>query len=97
MDIQGYEWYALQGAKQFLSNKPVILLENNPEINELGRKVLFMLQDLGYEGFRYHMESGEDMILVHPESNKYEISLKTINQLQNKYPIKNEDISSYRI
>jgi FkbM family methyltransferase len=97
MDIQGYEWYALQGAKQFLSNKPVILLENNPKINELGRKVLFMLQDLGYEGFRYHMESGEDMILVHPESNKYEISLKTINQLQNKYPIKNEDISSYRI
>ena len=31
---------------------------------ELDKKVLFMLQDLGYKGFRYHMESGEDMILI---------------------------------
>jgi FkbM family methyltransferase len=98
IDIQGYEWYALQGAEQFLNNnKPVILLENNPGRSELDKKVLFMLQDLGYKAFRYHMESGEDMILIHPESSKYEISLKIINQSQSKYPIKNEDISSYRI
>jgi hypothetical protein len=43
------------------------------------------------------MDSGEDCILIHPESNKYEISLKTINTLQTKMPIKNEDISSYSI
>lgn len=98
MDIQGYEWYALQGAEQFLNNnKPVILLENNPGRSELDRKVLAMLSNLGYKAFRYHMDSGEDMILINPESSKYEISLKTINQLQSKYPIKNEDISSYSI
>jgi FkbM family methyltransferase len=98
MDIQGYEWYALQGAKQFLNNnKPVILLENNPTRSELDKKVLAMLSNIGYQCFRYHMDSGEDCILIHPESNKYEISLKTINTLQTKMPIKNEDISSYSI
>ena len=98
VDIQGYEWYAFQGAKQFLNNnKPVILLENNPSRSELDKKILTMLSDLGYQAFRYHMDSGEDMILVHPESKKYEISLKTINQLQAKYPIRNENISSYSI
>ena len=98
IDVQGYEWYTFQGAQITLTkNYPVILLENNPGRSELDKKVLFMLQDLGYEGFRYHMESGEDMILINPKSSKYEVSLKTINQLQSKYPIKNEDISSYRI
>lgn len=98
MDIQGFEYYALQGSQILLTkNKPVILLENNPGRSELDRKVLKMLSDLGYQGFRYHMESGEDMILIHPESSKYEISLKIINQLQSKYPIRNEDISSYSI
>lgn len=98
IDVQGYEWFAFQGAQITLNrNKPVILLENNPGRSELDRKVLKMLSDLGYQGFRYYMESGEDMILIHPESSKYEISLKTISHLQSKYPIKNEDISSYSI
>jgi FkbM family methyltransferase len=98
IDVQGYEWYAFQGAQTLIiKNKPVILLENNPSRSELDKKVLAMLSNIGYKAFRYHMDSGEDMILVHPESKKYEISLKTINQLQAKYPIKNEDISSYSI
>jgi FkbM family methyltransferase len=98
IDIQGYEWYAFQGAKNLITkNKPVILLESNPSRSELDKQVLFMLQDIGYECYRYHMGAGEDCILIHPESNKYEVSLKIINLLQSKYPIKNEDISSYRI
>jgi FkbM family methyltransferase len=98
IDIQGYEWYAFQGAKNLISkNKPVILLESNPGRSELDKQVLAMLSDLGYQGFRYHLNSGEDMILIHSESKKYDISLKTISQLQAKYPIKNEDISSYSI
>ena len=94
----GYEWHAFQGAQNLINkNKPVILLENNPFRSELDKQVLIMLSNLGYIGFRYHMDSGEDMILIHPESSKYDISLKTISQLQAKYPIKNEDISSYSI
>lgn len=98
MDIQGYEWYAIQGAiKTIARNYPIILLENNPGRSELDKKVLYMLSTLEYQCFRYHVDSGEDCILVHPESSKYEISLKTISHLQSKYPIKNEDISSYSI
>lgn len=98
IDIQGYEWYAFQGAQELINNNsPVILLENNPSRSELDRKILKFLSNLGYIGFRYHVNSGEDMILIHPESSKYEISLKIISQLQAKYPIKNEDISSYSI
>jgi FkbM family methyltransferase len=98
IDIQGYEWYAFQGAKNLITkNKPVILLESNPGRSELDKQVLGLLNSMGYECYRYHMESGEDCILIHPESSKYEISLKTIKHLQSKYPIKNEDISSYSI
>jgi FkbM family methyltransferase len=96
IDIQGYEWYAFQGAQNLLiKNKPVILLENSK--NELDKKVLYLLHGLGYECYRYHIGTNEDCILIHPESQKYEISLKTINKLQLKYSIKNEDISSNSI
>jgi len=98
IDIQGYEWYAFQGSKNLvLENKPVILLENNPSRSNLDRKVLNYLSKLGYIGFRIYINACEDMILIHPDSNKYEISLKIVNQLQSKYPIKSEDISNYNI
>jgi FkbM family methyltransferase len=98
IDIQGYEWYAFQGAKNLIvKNKPTILLESNPNRSELDKQVLGMLSNIGYECYRYHMGAGEDCILIHPESSKYEISLDAIKQLQTKYPIKNENISSYSI
>lgn len=98
IDIQGYEWYAFQGAKTLITkNKPIILLESNPNRSGLDKQVLDMLSDIGYECYRYHIGTKEDCILIHPESSKYSISLKTINQLQSKYPIKNEDISSNSI
>ena len=98
IDIQGYEWYAFQGAKNLITkNKPVILLESNPSRSQLDKQVLGMLSSIGYECYRYHIGTEEDCILIHPESSKYDVSLKTINHLQSKYPIKNEDISSYNI
>jgi FkbM family methyltransferase len=98
IDIQGYEYYAIQGAIQTLTkNKPVILLENNPGRSELDKKVLAIFSSLGYQGYRYHYDSGEDCILIHPESNKFQISLDTIKTLQLQIPIIYENLSSYSL
>jgi len=98
IDIQGYELYAFQGAKELINkNKPVILLESSPNRSELDKQVLDMLHNIGYKCYRYCVGSEEDCILIHPESDKYELSLQTITELQNKYPLKNENISSYSI
>lgn len=98
IDIQGYEWYAFLGAKNLITkNKPVILLESNPDRSELDKQVLGLLYNAGYKCYRYYMGGKEDCILIHPESSKYNISLETINHLQLKYPLKLEDISIYSI
>jgi len=98
IDIQGYEYYAIQGAiKTLTKNKPVVLIENNPLRSDLDKKVLALFSNLGYEGYRYHYDSGEDCILIHPESNKYQISLDTIKNLQKQITIIYENISSYSL
>jgi FkbM family methyltransferase len=90
LDIQGYEYFALLGSQNLLEkNKPIILLENAP-MNENDSKALEFLKDLGYENYRYQSNNNEDCILIHPESNKYSISIETINLLKNQYNLKKE-------
>jgi FkbM family methyltransferase len=91
IDIQGYEWYAFLGAKELITNsKPVILLENAPDRSELDKKVLNFLQELGYENYRYYQNTNEDCILIHPDNEKYSISLDIINKIKDKQNIKQD-------
>lgn len=89
MDIQGYEYYALSGAKNLLKNfKPIILLENPSNTDECDIKAKQFLLDMGYEFYRYHGASNkEDCILVHPENINYEKYISAINNIKNKYNI----------
>lgn len=90
IDIQGYEWFAFLGAEKLITNnKPVILLENSLD-KKLDKQVLEFLQKLGYESYRYHQNTNEDCILVHPNHKKYSISIKIINQIKDKYNIKQD-------
>ena len=89
IDIQGYEWYAFQGAQKLLENNPIILLENNSEA-KLDKQVLNMLLKLGYQCYRFCMNEVEDCILIHPKSDKYNISTKIIKSLPSIYKIKKE-------
>ena len=89
IDIQGYEWYAFQGAQKLLENNPIILLENNSEA-KLDKQVLNMLLKLGYQCYRFCMSEVEDCILIHPKSDKYNISTKIIKSLPSMYKIKKE-------
>ena len=91
IDIQGYEWYAFLGAKELIiKNKPVILLESNPDRSELDKQVLNFLQELGYENYRYYQNMNEDCILIHPNNKKYLISIDIINKIKDKHNIKKE-------
>ena len=69
-------------------NQPVILLENYD--TETDKKVLDFLKEIGYEIYRYYIGNNEDCILIHPNSNKYNISIETINLLKNKYDLKQD-------
>ena len=90
LDIQGYEYFALLGSKNLIEKcKPIILLENFPG-NENDLNALKFLKDLGYENYRYYSNNNEDCILIHPNSNKYNISIETINLLKNKYDLKQD-------
>jgi FkbM family methyltransferase len=89
IDIQGYEYYAFLGAKYTIQEtKPVILLENGQ--SEIDKDALNFLKNIGYENYRYYINTNEDCILVHPKNEKYDISIKIINQLKTKYNIKKD-------
>jgi FkbM family methyltransferase len=91
IDIQGYEYYAFMGAKKLIeTNKPIILLESAPERSELDVKVLDYLKELGYENYRYYINTNEDCILIHPENEKYSIYLDQINNIKHTYNIKQD-------
>jgi FkbM family methyltransferase len=91
IDIQGYEYYAFIGAEKLIkTNKPVILLENAPDRNELDIKVLNYLKELGYENYRYYLNTNEDCILIHPDNNKYSLYLDQINNIKHQYNIKKD-------
>jgi FkbM family methyltransferase len=91
IDIQGYEYFAFQGAQKLVNdNKPIILLESAPSRSEFDVKVLEYLQELGYENYRYYINTNEDCILVHPEDKKYDKVIAQINQLKEKYNIKKD-------
>jgi FkbM family methyltransferase len=89
IDIQGYEYYAFLGASKTLNkNKPIILLENGK--TEIDKKVLNFLKDMGYENYRYNIGNNEDCILIHPNNKKYQISLNHIDNIKNKWNIKQD-------
>ena len=91
IDIQGYEYYAFIGAQKLIeTNKPIILLESAPERSELDVKVLDYLKDLGYENYRYYLNTNEDCILIHPKNKKYSICLEQINNIKTTYNIKQD-------
>jgi FkbM family methyltransferase len=91
IDIQGYEYYAIMGAKNLIEqNKPIILLESALERSKLDEKVLEYLKKLGYENYRYYLNTNEDCILIHPKNVKYNICLDQIENLKSKYNIKKE-------
>lgn len=88
IDIQGYEYYAFLGAMKLLNdNKPVILLENHLNNLEHEIKSKEFLLNIGYELFRYHIGNKEDCILIHPENEKYKMSLNIIDNIKDKYNI----------
>jgi hypothetical protein len=89
IDIQGYEYYAFLGASKTLNkNKPIILLENGK--TEIDKKALNFLKDIGYENYRYNIGNNEDCILIHPNNKKYQISLNHIDNIKNKWNIKQD-------
>ena len=92
MDIQGYEYHALLGAKKLLDKfKPVILLENPSQTEECDVKAKQFLLDMGYEVYRYCGASNkEDCIFIHPDSKKYVDALLIIDNIKTKYNILQE-------
>jgi FkbM family methyltransferase len=91
IDVQGYEYYLIEGAYNLLKkNKPVIFLEN-PILGEddlkNSLKVKQQLTDIGYEFFRLNIGNKEDCVLIHPSSVQYNKNSEIINQISSKYNI----------
>jgi len=102
IDVQGYEYNLLVGAKNLINTfHPVIFLENPPS-EENSTIVKDYLINLGYEFYRFTIKALpaidgfvvnnnlEDCILIHPEHRDYENHLGTINALSLKYEIVKE-------
>lgn len=90
MDIQGYEFYALTGAMKLITkNYPVMLMENSGQ--ELDKKAIKILSDLGYECYRYMIGTAEDCILIHKNNEKkYNTSIGLITKLSEMYKIQRD-------
>ena len=87
IDIQGYEYYMLVGAKNLLNNfKPIILLENYIDDPNSEQSKEYLV-NLGYEFYRLNVGNKEDCILIHPDSNNYKKGLDVINKFLNVYNI----------
>jgi FkbM family methyltransferase len=102
IDVQGYEYNLLIGAKNLLNKfKPTIFLENPPE-EESSAIVKNHLVSLGYEFYRLTAKSLpavgdlkinnnlEDCVLIHPDHKDYKDHLNVINTLTSKYGIVKE-------
>jgi FkbM family methyltransferase len=90
IDIQGYEYYFFQGAKNFIEkNKPVILLENSLE-NKLDKEILNLLKEKEYKCYRFYHNNNEDCILIHHNDKKYNLCIDIIKQIQIKYNLKQD-------
>jgi FkbM family methyltransferase len=87
IDIQGYEYNMLIGAKNVINDfKPIILLENH--IGEPGSdQTKEYLINLGYEFYRLNIGNKEDCILIHPDNKDYSKCLDIINTFKIKYNI----------
>jgi FkbM family methyltransferase len=93
VDIQGYEYKFLLGAKNMLNNfKPIIFLENH--VSENGTPSSQNEEDtknhlikLGYEFYRLNIENKEDCILIHPQNQDYKKHLEILETFTQKYNI----------
>lgn len=91
IDVQGYEYFVFLGAKELLQkNKPIILLENPIEDNEVDNKSKTYLYEIGYELYRFGVGNKEDCIALHPESKTYSKTKKILDQISTKYNITQE-------
>lgn len=91
IDVQGYEYFVFLGAKELLQkNKPIILLENPIEDNEVDSKSKTYLYEIGYELYRFGVGNKEDCIALHPESKTYSKTKKILDQISTKYNITQE-------
>lgn len=72
IDVEGWEWFAIQGAdKTIRENKPTILMEmhfvNNKPENHYAKEILdYFTREIGYTSIQLRM----DMIFYIPEENK---------------------------
>jgi FkbM family methyltransferase len=90
IDVQGYEYYLLEGANILINKfKPVIFLENPiaGEDMDSSSKVKEYLVNMGYEFYRIHLGNKEDCILINPNSPNYQNHLGIINNFKQKYNI----------
>jgi FkbM family methyltransferase len=102
LDIQGYEYKFLLGAKEILNIfKPIIFLENH--IHEDGTSASQNeedtknhLMDLGYDFYRLNVGNKEDCILVHPQNQDYKKHVKILETFTQKYNIIKDENFSYR-
>jgi FkbM family methyltransferase len=93
LDIQGYEYKFLLGAKDIIINfKPVIFLENHIHSNgepasQNEQDTKEYLVNMGYEFYRLNVANKEDCILLHPDSNDYIRNLEILQTFFQKYNI----------
>ena len=104
MDIQGYELFALKGAKNTIEKfKPIILLENGIHDNselEQNIEVKKYLISLGYEFYRMNFDTklipsmkqynNDDCFVLHPESEFYSFTKLAMEQCPDGYNFKKE-------
>ena len=91
IDVQGYEYNLIVGAKNTLNKfKPVIFLENAIG-DEADAKTSLLVKEyllnMGYNFYRYNIGNKEDCILIHSEHKHYEDHVKIISDYQIKYNI----------
>jgi FkbM family methyltransferase len=93
LDIQGYEYKFLQGAKKLIDSfKPIIFLENHVSSDGMPssqneKDTKDYLINLGYEFYRLNIGNKEDCILIHPENQDYEKHLEVLKTFIQKYNI----------
>lgn len=88
IDIQGYEYFAFLGAQKLIkTHKPIILVENPLEENDIDIKSKLFLKEIGYEFYRFNIGNNDDCVALHPKSENYIQAKKVLDSISVKYNI----------
>jgi FkbM family methyltransferase len=94
IDVQGYEYYLLEGANKLINKfKPILFLENpilGEEDIKSSLKTKEYLLDMNYDFYRIGIGNKDDCIVINKDNPDYQQHLNIINKFSKKYNIVKE-------